>query len=1166
MTARLDGLLHAVFGADDAPDVVRERQFQELKELLPVIYSGVLICSMLVAASFFSRAPILIGALQTALAVSVAHRIFYWLTADPAAVPAESKKKVLAAAPPLAAVLGLFCTGYAFALDAIAADSEKMIVLMWVAFCGVGVSMSLAPLRHASRIMMLLTNIPYPALVLATGALSDKVVAALVLASVPIGIRQYWRMGEFLESLTRQEADAERQREHARKQLRGFMEMASDWAWETDADFRLTYASPRLREVLGREISDLIGKPLAEAFSAGFYVGGEETRATIREALRARQNIKNLIYKVIDHAGAVRTVSMSLRHHFDDDGAYLGVRGWTSDISERVNAREALEESEQRFQDYAESASDWVWETDADLRYTFISERARDITGMDHAAQIGSRLGADRSGASFEALRRFRELLDRRHPFKDEIGELTTPSGDTLYIARSGKPVFADDGAFKGYRGVARNVTAEIRARADAERSSRMLAEANARLEQTVADRTAELMSRNAMLDEVISSMADGLAVLDEDLRIVAANAKAAALSGHPAASWRKGESIVPLIRAWIEDGAYSFGAISDYLEDLDMSLEESGVFRIVRTQKDGRVVAENIRRRPSGGFVATYQDITSIKQREQALEQMTVELTQAKEDAEAAARAKAAFLANMSHEIRTPMNGVVGMASLLLDTALTTKQRDMVQVIVNSGDNLLTIINDVLDFSKLEAGKMQIAAAPFDLRSAIEDVIALLGARVQEKKLELMLRYQPTLGTQFIGDPGRIRQVVTNLLGNAVKFTDKGHILVTVSGRRRGETADVEIAVEDTGCGIPEDKLETIFHAFEQADSSAARRHDGTGLGLAITRRLVEAMGGTIVATSKVAEGSRFAVRTPLRIDAAAKPVTPSADDIVGVRVLIVDDVSVNRDILVEQLSAWGLQPSACGGGAEALEAAKAAAQGGVPFELAILDHQMPGMDGVELARLIRQDPALMATPLILLTSSGRKDAPGATADALFDAYLVKPARASMLLDTLIACLQGRAIEKAQTAREMLTAAAPIDDSPLAGRRVLVAEDNPVNQLVITSMLSKLGCVVSMAANGAEAVALYEAERPDIVLTDISMPVMDGIEASARIREIQRRLGLTAPIVGVTAHAMKDDRDRCLAAGMDDHLPKPVKPRPLRELLMRWLAGDRLDGVRAAV
>ncbi len=1163
MKARAQRFLAAVFGVGDAPAIVRDRQFVELKSLLPVIYPGVLVCSALVAISFFSRAPLMIAFFQAALAVSVAHRILFWLHNDPAATTAEEKLKVIVAAPGLAAVLGVFCTGYGLALDSFAAEGERIIILMFVAFCGIGVGMSLAPVRTAARLMVLLTAVPYPLYLLIAGDLTEKTVAAIVLASVPIGIRQYWRMGVLLETMTLQEADSERQRRHASEQLRAFMEMASDWAWETDADYRLIYVSPRLRDILGVDTGALIGMSIAEAFSASFYADGEATRATIRDALRERRNVKNLVYKVVTHDGAAKTVSMSMRHHYNDNGDYVGVRGWTSDISERVNAREALEESEKRFQDYAESASDWVWEADSDLRYTFISGRARDITGIDHAELIGAQLGANRSGASFEELRRYRETLEQRRPFKDEISELKTPSGETLWIARNGKPVFGDDGKFSGYRGVARNVTAEMRARTDAERNRRMLAEANSRLEQTVADRTAELLNRNAMLDEVISSMADGLAVLDDDLRIVTANTKAAALSGLPSTVWRRGESIVPLIRQWIDDGAYSFGVIADYLEDLEISLEETGLFRIVRTQTDGRVVTENIRRRPSGGYVATYSDVTAIKQREQQLEQLTVELTDAKEGAEAAARAKASFLANMSHEIRTPMNGVVGMASLLLETPLTMKQRDMAQVIVNSGDNLLTIINDILDFSKLEAGKMQIAETPFDLRAAIEDVIALLNASVQQKGLELMLRYQPTLGQAFIGDPGRFRQIVTNLLGNAVKFTERGHVLIAVSGRRRGETADIEIAVEDTGCGIPADKLESIFHAFEQADASAARRHDGTGLGLAITRQLVRAMGGEITANSVEAAGSKFVVRASLRIDQNAAAVAPSADDIVGIRAMIVDDIAVNRDILLEQLSAWGMRAEAFASGAEAFEAARAAARGGAPFDLAILDHQMPVMDGVELARRLRQDPATIATPLILLTSSGRKGAPEEPADALFDAYLVKPARASMLLDAAVACLQGRAIEKAHEARAALADAVARADTKFSGVKVLVAEDNAVNQLVISSMLAKLGCTVIMASNGAEAVALFEQEQPDIVLTDLSMPVMDGVEAARRIREAQGRLGKKIPIVGVTAHAMADDRQRCLDAGLDDHLPKPVKPVPLREMLARWL-GDGASARKA--
>ncbi|MFN0025235.1 MAG: response regulator [Parvularculaceae bacterium] len=1155
MLTAIRHLCESVFGNSGADaEIVRDRQFDELKQLLPVIYSGVLVCSAMVAANFFTRSPFLVSIFQATLTFSVGHRICYWLRAKPQAISAENKRKTLASVTGLAAVFGVFCSSYGFMLDLFAEDGERVIILMWTAFCGVGVGLSLAPVKAAARIVMLTASVPYPLYMLVMGDLADKIVAAIVLASVPIGIRQYWRLGELLENITLQEADSERQRRHARDQLRGFMEMASDWAWETDSDFRLVYVSPRLREVLGTDTEGLIGRPLAEAFSSGFYVGGEETRTKIREALRERSNIRNLVYRIVDHDNVVRIVSMSMRHYYNDAGEYLGVRGWTSDISERVNAREALEASEKQFQDYAESASDWVWETDGELCYTFISDRAFDITGFDHAALIGAKLGANRSGASFEELRRYRETLETRQPFKDEVSELTTPSGDTLWIARSGKPIFDQEGRFAGYRGVARNVTSEMRARTDAERNRRMLAEANARLEQTVADRTAELMSRNAMLDEVISSMADGLVVLDEDLRIVTANAKTVALSGLSSTVWRKGESIVPLVRKWIEDGAYPFAAIADYLDDLEMSLEESGLFRIVRSQTDGRVVAENIRRRPSGGYVATYADITAVKQRELALETLTVELTEAKEGAESAARAKASFLANMSHEIRTPMNGVVGMASILLDTALTTKQREMVQVIVNSGDNLLTIINDILDFSKLEAGKMQIANAPFDLRSAIEDVIALLNARVQQKGLELMLRYQPTLGADFIGDPGRIRQIITNLLGNAVKFTDKGHILITISGRRRGETADVEIIVEDTGCGIPAEKLEAIFHAFEQADSSAARRHDGTGLGLAITRRLVEAMGGAIRAESETGAGSRFIVRLPLRIDANASPIAPSADDIIGIRALIVDDIKVNRDILVEQLSAWGMRPEAFSSAEAALAAAQAAARNGDAFDIAIVDQQMPDLDGIELAQRLRTDVSTLALPLILLTSSGRQGAPEEPADALFDAYLVKPARASMLLDSVIACLQGRAIDKAHEARDAMSGVDLDAVEALAGKVVLVAEDNAVNQLVISAMLTKLGCVVTMTANGAEAVAIYERCNPDIVLTDISMPVMDGIEATKIIRDIAERTGRRTPIIGVTAHAMKEDKQRCTDAGMDDHLPKPVKPGPLRDILVRWL------------
>jgi CheY-like chemotaxis protein len=512
-------------------------------------------------------------------------------------------------------------------------------------------------------------------------------------------------------------------------------------------------------------------------------------------------------------------------------------------------------------------------------------------------------------------------------------------------------------------------------------------------------------------------------------------------------------------------------------------------------------------------------------------------------------------------------MNGVVGMAALLLDTPLSSKQREMAQVIVSSGDNLLKIINDILDFSRLEAGKLQMTPEPFNLRSIVEDVASLLNLRVQEKGLELLVRYQPELGDRFIGDAGRLRQVITNLLGNAVKFTDQGHVSVSVSGSRNGESAELVLSVSDTGVGIPKEKLGAVFEKFEQVDNSAARRFEGTGLGLAISRRIVEAMGGSIAVESEVGVGSTFMVKLRLPVDEKAIPMIERPRELfTNVRVLAVDDNAVNRTIICEQLASWGMEASLAADADEALALAREAAREGKPFEIVILDGAMPGTNGHQLARLFRVDPALKTAPLILLTSGGRKGEPDAQTQELFDAYLVKPARASLLLDAIASSLNRRArrniIETAATLERAdpppAASGAPTCRFTADGRQldVLVAEDNLVNQMVVRAMLEKFGCAVRIVGDGRKAVDAYVAAEPDIVLMDISMPDVDGVQATGLIRDYQKTVGRRRPIIGVTAHALKEDRQRCIDAGMDDYLPKPIKQSALEETLKAWSDG----------
>jgi PAS domain S-box-containing protein len=823
-------------------------------------------------------------------------------------------------------------------------------------------------------------------------------------------------------------------------------------------------------------------------------------------------------YRVVWPEGTVRWLASSVSVRRGADGRSLRLDGVLSDVTARRRAEERLRAGEERFRLLLDSAHEAFVGMDAAGAIVDWNQQAEATFGWTRAEAVG------RSVAETIIPPPYREAHARglAHFLATGEGPLLNRRIEITAVHRDGRefPVELTITALRW--GQAYLFGAFVHDISERKRAEEALA------------------GERNLLRTLMDHLPDHVFVKDRASRFVTANAAVLHTLGAARLEDVVGKTDFdffprPLAQPYYDDEQAIIRSGQPLLNREELLVDHAGQRKWLLTTKvplrdaAGAVV----------GLVGVSHDITERRQAEE-------ERARAREAAEAASRAKSEFLANMSHEIRTPMNGILGMTELLLDTRLTAEQREYLGMVKTSAEALLTVINDILDFSKIEAGKLELLPAPFPLRDSLADTVRTLALRAQEKGLELAYHIAPDVPDDLVGDAGRLRQVVVNLVGNAIKFTDEGEVVVDVRVQERtAEGVGLHWAVTDTGIGIPADKQRAIFAPFEQADGSVTRRHGGTGLGLTISRRLVELMGGRIWVESEVGRGStfHFAARFGLAPGPAGAALEPAALE--GLPVLVVDDNATNRRILVEMLSNWRMRPTAADGGAAALTELRRAAAAGEPFPLVLLDARMPEMDGFGLAEHIRTHPDLAGATIMLLSSSDRAGDASRCQALGIAAALMKPVKQSELLNAILAVLHRESGPLAPRADH------PEPAAPTGRRlRILLAEDNLVNQRLAVRLLERHGHTVVLAATGKEALAVLAREPFDLVLMDVQMPEMGGLEATAAIRARERGTGRHVPVIALTAHAMKGDRERCLAAGMDGYLSKPIQPRELLQAL----------------
>ena len=807
------------------------------------------------------------------------------------------------------------------------------------------------------------------------------------------------------------------------------------------------------------------------------------------------------------------------------------------DITKLKRSEEAAREHARAFKTVLDNTKDGLSWVDADLRlrafnmqFLKLLEFPEDqfVEGDTLADVFRFNAGRGEYGPG-DVEAQVKERIDLAKQFQPHLFERIRPDGTILQI--EGYPVPQG-----GFVTIYSDVT-EVRRHEDEINEARSRAEA-----------------AEARLVAAVEALSDGFVIFDQDCRLVLCNEAYRQLYPEIAGRIKPGITFQQITREVAYAGSWpdAVGREEEWIQErYEAYAKDAGT--LVRRIQDGRWISYRDWTVANGERVGVRTDISAIKAREEELERASAE-------AEAANRAKSQFLANMSHEIRTPMNGVLGMTGLLMDTDLSEDQREYARTIHESGEALLDIINDILDFSKIEAGKLELEINDFDLQSVIESVAELLSPKANDKGIELPTYIARDVPLRLRGDAGRLRQVLLNLAGNAIKFTDEGAVAVEVEVILQQVSAtetQLRFHVIDTGIGIPEDAQATLFDQFTQADASTTRQYGGTGLGLAICKQLVALMGGEIGVKSRPGQGSTFwftasFVRQAVQHEELPPVLIAALEDR---RVLVVDDNPVNRRVFEKQLGGFGMAVTLADSAAAAIDVLTHAGEADRPFDLAIIDHMMPATDGEALSRWIRDQAQLSALKLILSSSSGMANTDDRARELGFDAALPKPIRRSHMLRSIAEVLGTSPAEPVLPADE--TTEAPVEVPEASGRnhRLLVVDDVKVNQRLVSAMLSAVGFRIDLAANGLEAVEAVRSLPYDLVLMDVQMPEMDGLEATRQIRAIEGAAG-TVPIIAMTANAMRGDRERCLQAGMNDYVSKPIDRSTLLDRINFWLGG----------